>query len=244
MDGSAIVTPVAPASINELVLALSKAQGQLSAAPRNREVAVKTKTGGEYKFKYATLDAIIEHVRKPLTENGLWFTQTLDEVGGRYKLITTLFHSSGQYLTSATPLLVGGGGNQEFGSALTYMRRYALSAILGIAADEDDDANTADGNSITHSSDRKPAQRQQAPADKPQGQARTATPQSNADAAWKQDAERIKREIQGASTVASLDAFIKAETAKLTEIKGHSATAYDHLMKCATQRGAELQQAA
>lgn len=238
------VTVVEPRPINELVLALAQAQAQLSAAPRNREVEVNTKSGHKYKFKYATLDAIIEHVRKPLTDNGLWFTQTLEDAGGRYRLITTLFHSSGQYLSSATPLLVSGGGNQEFGSALTYMRRYALSAILGIAADEDDDANAADGNSITSSQDRKPAGKTPASNDKPAGQARTAAPQNNAEAAWKKDAERIKKEILNSSTVATLDKFIRGETAALEEIKGHSETAYTHLMKCANQRTAELSQAA
>lgn len=234
-------TVQAPQPINELVLALAKAQAALSAAPRNREVEVNTKSGGKYKFKYATLDAIIEHVRKPLTENGLWFTQTLEDAGGRYRLITTLFHSSGQHLSSATPLLVNGGGNQEFGSALTYMRRYALSAILGIAADEDDDANAADGNSITSSQDRKPAGKTP-PAQG--GQARTAAPQNNADADWKKDAERIKKEILLSSSVATLDQFIRSETAALETIKKHSETAYSHLMKCSNQRTAELSQAA
>lgn len=138
-----------------LAVALAKAQAAMTTVTRDREVEVRTKTGGTYKFKYATLDAIIEHVRKPLSDNGMWFTQTLENGDGKYKLITTLLHSSGQSLRSETPLLVENAGNQAFGSALTYMRRYALSAMLGIAADDDDDANSADGNTITSSKDRK-----------------------------------------------------------------------------------------
>lgn len=162
---------------NELFAALAKAQGMLSAPPKNREVEVfSRRTQSKYKFKYATLDAIIDHVRKPLTENGLWFVQTLQNGDGRYKLITRLTHSSGQYIESETPLLVDAADNQAFGSALSYMRRYALSAILGVAADDDDDANHADGNTVESSKERKPgatvrsAARSAAPGDKPENQ--------------------------------------------------------------------------
>ena len=133
--------------IGALAGALAKAQANITSPPRNREVTVKMKSGGTYKFKYATLDSIIDHVRGPLTANGLWFTQTLEgDDNGKYRLITALIHSSGQSIKSETPLLVVEAGNQAFGSALTYMRRYALCSILGVAADEDDDANSAEGN--------------------------------------------------------------------------------------------------
>lgn len=144
--------------INEIAAALAKAQSKLTAPPRNREVEVVSKrTGGKYKFKYATLDSIIEHVRAPLTENGLWFTQTLANGDGKYRLVTQLIHASGQRIVSETPILADSADNQAFGSALTYMKRYSLSALLGIAADEDDDANEADGNTVESSKDRAPA---------------------------------------------------------------------------------------
>ncbi len=142
-----------PNEIGSLAGALAKAQADITSPPRNREVTVKMKSGGIYKFKYATLDSIIDHVRGPLTANGLWFTQTLEgDDNGKYRLITALIHSSGQSIKSETPLLVVESGNQAFGSALTYMRRYALCSILGVAADEDDDANSAEGNAATSKS--------------------------------------------------------------------------------------------
>ena len=142
----------------KIAAALAKAQAVISNPEKNREVTVKgvTKTGKEftYTFKYTTLDRIIETVRKPLTDNGLWFTQTLEHAeGGRYKLVTTLWHDSGQFIRSETPLLVDGATNQAFGSALTYMRRYALASMLGMASDEDDDANRADGNTVKERKD-------------------------------------------------------------------------------------------
>lgn len=136
-------------SIAQIAAALSVAQADITSPPRNREVTVKTKGGGTYKFKYATLDTIIDHVREPLTKNGLWFVQTLANGDGKYRLETSLIHSSGEWLRSETPLLVNENGSQAFGSALTYMKRYALCAMLGVAADEDDDGNAADGKEAT-----------------------------------------------------------------------------------------------
>lgn len=149
---------VVPFPLGQIAGALAKAQAAITNPPRNREVEVYSKrTNSKYKFKYATLDAIIDAVRKPLTDNGIWFTQTLEaNGGGKYVLRTTLLHESGEHLSSMTPLLgVDTADNQAFGSALTYMRRYALTALLGIAADEDDDANAADGNRVEKSKDRR-----------------------------------------------------------------------------------------
>lgn len=143
------LTPVT-AETDKIYAAIVKAQSGIAMPSRNRQVSVKTKTGGTYTFAYATLDHIIEQIRKPLTSNGLWFVQTLEEdAGGKFKLVTTVIHESGQAIASRTPLLVEEKNNQQFGSALTYMRRYALTAILGIAAEDDDDSNFADGNKIT-----------------------------------------------------------------------------------------------
>lgn len=141
-------------------MALAKAQAEITAPERNRTVKVTPKSGGTgYSFKYATLDAIIETVRKPLTSNHLWFTQILkqDQQQGIFILDTRLMHASGQWLACQTPLIVEGATNQSFGSALTFMRRYALTSLLGIAAEEDDDANIADGNTVHQVQDRKPA---------------------------------------------------------------------------------------
>src|ERR1700688_2665710 len=58
--------------IGDLMLALAKAQGQIGDIPRNRTVTVQPKSGGQaYHFKYATLSAIIDAIKKPLSENGL-----------------------------------------------------------------------------------------------------------------------------------------------------------------------------
>lgn len=143
-------------SIAQIATALAAAQAEITNPPRNREVTVRSDKGN-YKFKYATLDAIFDAVRPSLTKNGLWFVQTLANGDGKYRLVTTLTHKSGEWLESEQPILVEKPGSQAFGSALTYARRYALTAMLGVAADEDDDGNGADGNHIEKSEDRKAA---------------------------------------------------------------------------------------
>lgn len=149
--------PTRSVEIEKLVTALAQAQAEIKSPERNRTVNVTPRSGGTgYSFSYATLDHIIEAIRGPLTKNGLWFTQILREDGGTYILDTRLLHNSGQWLACQTPLLFEGGGNQQFGSALTFMKRYALTSLLGIAAEEDDDANAADGNTVNQVQDRKP----------------------------------------------------------------------------------------
>ena len=143
-------------SIAQIATALAAAQAEITNPPRNREVTVRSDKGN-YKFKYATLDAIIDAVRPALTKNGLWFIQTLANGDGKYQLVTTLTHKSGEWMESEQPILVERPGSQAFGSALTYSRRYSLTAMLGVAADEDDDGNGADGNHIEKSEDRRAA---------------------------------------------------------------------------------------
>lgn len=159
-------------SINNLAAALAKAQGQFTNPERNREVEVRTKTGGSYKFRYATLDNILAMARKPLSENGLSVVQTVAGVNGALFLETTLMHASGQWIRTMLPISVEGGGNQALGGAITYAKRYAITAMLGIAADDDDDGNAAEGNTIVAHKDRAPARkddRQQKPPAKQQG---------------------------------------------------------------------------
>jgi len=138
------------------MLGLAKAQGAFPEIERNRTVKVTPRSGGAgYSFKYATFSNILTAVRKPLSDNGLAFTQIIshDSVGGFYVLTTTLHHGN-QYLSSKVPLIAEGGSNQQFGSALTYMKRYAFASMLGISADEDDDGNAADGNEIVASQEK------------------------------------------------------------------------------------------
>jgi hypothetical protein len=134
--------------INELATSLAKAQGLFPEIPRNRSVKVKLKTGGEYNFRYATLDVILNAVRKPLAENGISPAFYLDADDKGDICITRLQHETGQWMECYFPIILDREANaQGWGSALTYAKRNGISAILAIHADEDDDGNGACGNS-------------------------------------------------------------------------------------------------
>jgi hypothetical protein len=118
-----------------LASALAKAQSVMKSAKFNKQ-------NPHFKNKYADLASIIEATRKPLTDNGLSITQATEMNGSGFGLRTTLRHSSGESVDAFYPLPANA-KPQELGSALTYARRYSLSSIVCIAADEDDDAEAA-----------------------------------------------------------------------------------------------------
>jgi hypothetical protein len=122
-------------AINDLSAALAKAQAVMKSAPFDR-------TNPHFKNKYATLASVIDTIRAPLAEHALSYTQTTEMRDGGFVLVTTLRHASGQWVQSEYPLPMGV-RPQELGSALTYARRYSLSALVCIAADDDDDAEGA-----------------------------------------------------------------------------------------------------
>ncbi len=120
-------------NLNELAMALAKAQGEISPA-------IKDSANPFFKSKYADLNSIWSSAREPLSKNGLAIIQTTEkDNGGQLNLITTLVHSSGQWVKSYMPVIQAKTDIQSLGSALTYCRRYSLSAICGISTDEDDD---------------------------------------------------------------------------------------------------------
>lgn len=125
--------------INELAKALAGAQGKMQNATLN-------KINPHFKSKYADLAAIIDSIRAQLSSAGIAVTQTTEIREAGMVLRTTLMHGgSGQWIASEFPLPTVA-RMQEYGSALTYAKRYSLAAIACVAADEDDDANSADAD--------------------------------------------------------------------------------------------------
>lgn len=107
---------------------------------------IKDASNPHFKSRYADLHSVLVAVRPVLAKHGLAITQTISVREGQVHplLETTLLHSSGAYLNSTVPLAVTKAGPQEFGSVMSYLRRYSLMALLGIAgADDDDDGEGA-----------------------------------------------------------------------------------------------------
>lgn len=122
-----------------LAQALTKCQGQLDGA-------LKDKSNPFFKSKYADLESVWGVARKPLSDNKLAITQTPDKEGNH--LITVLMHESGQWTKGYWPILVAKKDSQGFMASVTYARRGALSAMVGIYQ-ADDDGNTSSGNATT-----------------------------------------------------------------------------------------------
>lgn len=133
--------------IGALAAALAKAQAAFPAVVKDKHVKITTKTGGSYEFDYAPLDSILEATRKPLTENGLAVIQMLDEGS----LITSIIHEGGGIVSGRVDLPPTE-DIKGLGSAITYLRRYAIQAALGIAAEDDDDGSAATGDGIAFDS--------------------------------------------------------------------------------------------
>lgn len=158
------------AEINELAGALAKAQGKITGA-------LKDSANPFFKSKYADLASCWDACRDALSEAGLCVIQTIEagepvtirwETGdadtGELKsyavdskevvIVTTLAHSSGQWIRSRLPLVPRDVTPQGVGSALTYGRRYGLTGIVGVAQ-VDDDGNSASGRGqpLAHNKD-------------------------------------------------------------------------------------------
>ena len=126
--------------INELAAALSKAQSVIRGA-------VKDANNPFFKSQYADLTSVWDACRDALTKNGLSVIQCPEQSDtGGIAIETTLLHSSGQFITSRYVMPVKNSTDaQAVGSAITYARRYALSAMVGVAPADDDDGNNAAG---------------------------------------------------------------------------------------------------
>ena len=96
-----------------------------------------------FKSTYASLSNILDAIKIPLAESDLSFSQ---HPMGENGLSTILMHKSGEWIGSHFTMKPVKNDPQGIGSCITYMRRYALAAILGLNIDEDDDGNSASGN--------------------------------------------------------------------------------------------------
>lgn len=135
---------------NSLAAALSAFQAELPAVKKGATGQVP----GKGKYKYADLSDLSAAVLPLLGKHGLsWMTMPTVNENGAFVLRYELLHTSGEARTGDFPL--HGNDNWSIGSSLTYGRRFCLSAVTGVAADEDDDGAAAQGTP--------PAQRQKPP---------------------------------------------------------------------------------
>lgn len=145
--------------LDQLFDAHAKALGQLRNAPRTcvSHFAKKGKDGQPIP-DYADLATVMDTIRAALSANGLSVTQTFmpfGEDGQTLMLVTTLGHKSGQFQRSYLPMK-GNVAPQQLASTATYLKRVALCALVGIAADDDDDGQQANASHATATANDEP----------------------------------------------------------------------------------------
>lgn len=140
-------------SIVEISKALTESWSSFNNPKHNQKVTVKTKSGGQYQFEYTDLGGILDEVKPHLKEQGIAINQQAytDFVEGTFvvSVVTRLIHYSGEWIESKPLQFPAGNNIQDMGGLITYMKRYSLSAMLGISTEADDDGNVASGNTAT-----------------------------------------------------------------------------------------------
>jgi hypothetical protein len=144
-----VFLPLASPNCAQVCAALAIAQGAMKTPKRTKEATLDgtTKDGRRYsyKYKYAPLEEIVDAVKEALAANGLARHQYLVSRGSQPMMRTIIWHASGEWIASDYPIHPTKEGAQGFASGVTYARRYGLSLALGLAPEDDDDANIAEG---------------------------------------------------------------------------------------------------
>lgn len=130
-------------SIEEWAIAFAAAQAEFPPITKGQKADIPTKSGGSYSYTYADLTEILDAVVPILNKHGLSLSQPAVTEGDRFGVHTRIFHTSGHEYDFGVLLLPGGNTAQSAGSAITYARRYGLTAALGISPGEDDDGAQA-----------------------------------------------------------------------------------------------------
>ena len=124
-------------SIKQIAAALAEFQSEVKDPARDGE-------NPHFRSKYVQIDGLLAAVRPILSKHGLSVVQSTGGDGQDISVTTEIMHTSGEWIrTDALILKAVKADPQGAGSAVTYGRRYSLSAALGVAWDDDDDGNAA-----------------------------------------------------------------------------------------------------
>jgi len=142
-------------SIANIAKALIAAQKGLKNPAKDKTVST-----GSFSYKYSDLSSILDMAKPVLAENNLAITQAVENADGGIKITTLLMHESGEWISTDLSISYTSKGRmnaaQELGSAATYGRRYSIAAVLNIASDDDNDANSLQKNQAPVPSTRMP----------------------------------------------------------------------------------------
>lgn len=122
-----------------LYQALLKAQGKFPVITKNKTAQVPTKSGGKYSYSYADLGSVVDGISPVLAANNLGIFHK----GEGDTLTTVLFHAESGESISSTFKMPMSEDPQDMGGVITYYRRYAICALVGVVTEDDADASTS-----------------------------------------------------------------------------------------------------
>jgi hypothetical protein len=151
--------------------ALAKAQAEFKPIRFDSQAQL----GGGRNYRYASIAAILDGVRPILNKHGILLSQEPSQTDGVVS-VTTRLSLGEQSISSTLSAPMSRGGFHELGSAITYLRRYGLASMLGVAAEEDEDGHAA--QSTAGGSKAAPPKRARQGAAKPEPDAGEGAPSS------------------------------------------------------------------
>lgn len=156
--------------MEQLAKALSAAQAEFGTVPQ-------TGYNPFHKSKYSTIEDYVNAAKPILAKHGLSISQAPNLMESQFVLTTILMHESGEHVVSNQPIFSAKQDAQSMGSAITYARRYAYGAVLGMASgDFDDDGNAAAEKSTEQANPPKTQPPAKSPAPEPPSKDEQGTP--------------------------------------------------------------------
>jgi len=219
--------------IGEIATAFAKAQSEITHA-------TKDGSNPHFKSRYATLSSVMEACRAPLTKNGLSLIQGASTSDGAVVVTTQLTHSSGQWFRDSIACRPDKQTIQGIGSAITYMRRYAAMAMIGIAPDDDDgEAAMGRNDNVTTQAPPRPQRDEYSMAIPVPSEGETAE-------RWKSWCAKFKATAQGLADQNDVARLVRDNQPQLQNLRkiDNGEKWYKALMDLVAARGAQLQQAA
>ncbi len=187
--------------MTDLVAALAKAQSKMSNAALN-------KINPHFNSRYADLASIRNAVIPCLAAEGIALIQAIESSEHGTTVVTRLLKGS-EEINSTCPVIWGGVKPQDFGSALTYARRYSMASICGISADEDDDANAAQASAV---------EVQKVQRKRPEVKT-IKVPEIGGESDWMIFATSLMAELEAAQTVDTVNELIRSHAAPLAKLR-------------------------
>jgi len=231
--------------IDQISTALAKAQGALKNPEKNQTAKIPTKVGGSYSYNYADLPHTLDTIRGPLAQNGLCHSAGIESDAGGMILSVRLMHTSGQWIESDVGF-PGGNDPKILAANITYFRRYLLTALVGVAADDDLDSEP-ETPQATYQSRGKPTQsvksgalvqppkaeapKQEKPSEFDSVVSGVQAPSLNQYASW--ETEKLE-----AYMVEMLDK-LKARNMTAGQLKGEPKAKFESVQQELTKRGAK-----